>query len=211
MKSIFSRSLLLLMAAVLAGCMHSHSPTPRLYLLHAERGEANIFAEHHSGKGVIVLRPLVLAEYLNRPQIVLRKGEREVAHAEFDRWAEPLKIQTHNYLAAALANALPEYNIIHSARGAKTRPLFEIGVAILMLDGAPKESVRLRANWQIFSVTEELRIVAEGKSDLSAACPESGIPGMVAATEAVLKQLSQKIANALTHHQAEGTGSSSPR
>lgn len=200
MKTVYRKALLMLIAASIVGCIHS--PIPRLYLLHSEPGRAERVADHGPGKGAILLRPIVMAEYLNRPQIILRKGEREVAHAEFDRWAEPLKTQAHNYLAESLADALPEFNIKSVARGDKTKHLFEVGVTILTLDGAPGESVRLRANWQIFSVADDLRIVVENKSDLSAVCSDPGIPGMVAATEAVLNQLSQEIAIALTRQHA---------
>lgn len=198
MKNIYPKSLLLLIVASVVGCMHS--PIPRLYLLSPERGDAEITAASSPGKSLIILRPVVMAEYLNRPQIIIRRGEREVAHAEFDRWAEPLKVQAHNYLVEALASALPEYNIKSLARGDRVRPLFEVGITILTLDGAPEESVRLRASWQIFSATEELCIVAEEKSDLNAVCSEPGVPGMVAATEAVLNQLGQEIAAALMQH-----------
>ncbi|MFA7173902.1 MAG: PqiC family protein [Kiritimatiellia bacterium] len=200
MKNIYTKSLLLLIAVSIAGCMHS--PIPRLYLLHSKRGDADTAADSSSHKGLIILRPVVMAEYLNRPQIILRKGEREVMHAEFDRWAEPLKTQAHNYLVEALASALPEYNIKSLIRGDKTKHLFEIVVVIHTLDGTPGESVCLRANWQIFSAAEELRSFAEGKSDLSAICSEPGISGMVAATEAVLNQLSREIAIAFAQHHA---------
>lgn len=200
MKNIYPKSLLLLIVASVVGCMHS--PIPRLYLLSPERGDAEITAASSPGKSLIILRPVVMAEYLNRPQIIIRRGEREVAHAEFDRWAEPLKVQAHNYLVEALASALPEYNIKSLARGEKTKHLFEINITILTLDGAPGESVRLRAGWQIFSMAEDLRSVVDGKSDLNAVCLDPGIPSMVAATEVVLNQLSQEIAAALTQHYA---------
>lgn len=196
MKNIYLKSLLLLTAVLVAGCIHS--PIPRLYLLQLEHGDAAVTAEPSRSKGLIILRPVVVAEYLNRPQIIIRKGEREVAHAEFDRWAEPLKVQTHNYLAGMLASALPTYNIKSLAQDNQAKRLFEIGINILTLDGAPETSVRLQASWQIFSATEELRIIAEGKSDLNVVCSEPGIPGMVAATEAVLNQLSQEIAAVIT-------------
>lgn len=200
MKNITFKSLLLLSAASMAGCMSS--PIPRLYLLQSKVRESALDPNRGDRQGSILLRSVGMADYLNRPQIIIRKGEREVAHAEFDRWAEPLKIQAHNYLSDALGLALPAYSIKSSGWGEKIKPLFEIGISILLLDGAPEESVRLRANWQIFSVAEEMRIIAEGKSDLSAACSLPGIPGMVAATEAVLEQLSHEIATAFTRQQA---------
>ena len=50
--------------------------------------------------------PVTLPGYLDRPQIVTRKGRDEIEPAEFDLWPEPLKSSVSRTLGENLATLL---------------------------------------------------------------------------------------------------------
>ena len=78
-----------LAAFVTAGC--GGSKPSRFYML---QSAANIEEDSGSGTGEDVvlfgLMPVILPDYVYRPQIVTHIGEHEMEYAEYDRWAEPL-------------------------------------------------------------------------------------------------------------------------
>ena len=190
----------LLLTTFICGC--AHTPEPRLYLLRSETPQAEAVAEQDAQKPLIIMRPLQMAEYLNRPHIVIRKGKWEVAHAEFDRWAEPLETQAAGCLTDALAAELKDLTIKPFPWRGNTAPIFEISISILTLDGIPGDSVRLRAEWGISTSGKDAQIVAEARSDLEEKCTVSGISGVVAATEKILIKLSQTIAASIKNQNA---------
>ncbi|MDA3924845.1 MAG: PqiC family protein [Kiritimatiellae bacterium] len=202
MKNIYNRIILPVIVASICGC--AHSPTPRLYLLRSDYPSIATNATNTQQKPLVIMRPLQMAEYLNRPQIVIRKGEREVANAEFDRWAEPLETQAATYLTDTLTTQLNEFNIKPFPWRGNTTPLYEIKISILQLDGIPGDSVQMRADWQILKAGKIQSLISEERSDLQVKCTEQGVPGIVAATEQLFGNLSQTIASSLKKHHALG-------
>jgi hypothetical protein len=168
-----------------------------LYLLRSEIASAETVTEPATEKPFIILRPVQMAEYLSRPQIVIRTGEREVANAEFERWAEPLDAQADSYLADVIAAECKNFAIRPFPWRSASKPLMEISISISQLDGIPGDSVRLRADWQISKEVENSHIIIGERSSLVVKCSQPGIPGVVAATEELLKKLGQEIAAAI--------------
>jgi uncharacterized lipoprotein YmbA len=93
------RTLLLIAAAVAAGC--ASSPAPRYYRLVAQA----VPAAATDGPAVIV-GPFQLAEYLARPQIVSQGGGNRVAIDDYERWAEPLDANFQSVVAANVGRLL---------------------------------------------------------------------------------------------------------
>jgi len=180
---------------VICGC--AISPAPRLYLLRSEMSPTTHIAKDEDDKPLVLLRPVQMAEYLNRPQIVIRKGEREVANAEFDRWAEPLDSQTLTYLTDTLASGLKDFDVRSFPWRGNIEPTYEIKISIIQLDGTPEDSVRLIANWFICSTGKTRRIIAEERTDIQSKCTEPGMTGVLTATEKVLDNLGANIATVI--------------
>ena len=181
----------LLITLILMGC--ATSPTPRFYLLRAENEGATAAVD----APMVIVRPVEIADYLDRPQIVIRKNSREIAHAQFDRWAEPLDKQINLYLTSSLAGALENFNMQSFFLHEENKAKYEIVVAILTLDGSPEGEVKLDARWKIHSAGENRHTLKDGHIKLSKTCPKPGMPGVVAATEMLLNELSNTIADAL--------------
>lgn len=191
-----------LTALIMAGC--AHSPTPRYYLLAPVSADQSASARQDARHPIIVLRPVKIASYLNRPQIVTRQGEREVANSQFDRWAQPLDSQIDNLLANRLVESLQDFSVQPFPWRGERAPLYEIQVSIQYLDGVPDHSVRLKGSLRIFTGGKEQELIADQRCLLQAECETAGIPGVVAATENVIEQLSQMIADAVIANRGEG-------
>jgi len=207
MKKLISKTAdylpqVILLTLLISGCVHS--PTAKLYLLRSEIASTEIIAKPAAEKPLIILRPIQMAEYLNRPQIVIRKGEREVANAEFDRWAEPLATQAEAYCVDALAADCKDFTVRPFPWRGETKPLFEISISIIQLDGIPGDAVRMRADWQILQGGENPHMITGERSDLVVKCSDPGIPGIVAATEELLDKLSQTIATTVNKQHSPG-------
>jgi len=99
--------LALLLMAVLQAC--AGSKPARFYLLTAEvRGAAAQGVELDQPRQLIAVGPVELPRYLDRPQIVTRKGPNQLELAEFDLWAESLADNFAGVLIdAGLKAALP--------------------------------------------------------------------------------------------------------
>lgn len=78
----------LVIATLLAGACATTSPPMRFYLL-TPMGQAAP-ATDALGDMLVVVGPLQLPGYLDRPQIVLRQPDGQISLREFDRWAAPL-------------------------------------------------------------------------------------------------------------------------
>ncbi len=183
----------LLFALIFCGC--ATSPTPRLYLLRPElQGPA---VQAATNVPLVLMRPVEIAEYIDRPQIVIRRSKLEVALSQFDRWAEPLDNQINLYITETLADELKDCRVKAFPCHDQETPLYEVELSILSLDGTPGEKVSLTADWKIRVTGKEPRILKDERISIQATCPEPGIPGVVSATEKLLSDLSDTIATAL--------------
>jgi uncharacterized lipoprotein YmbA len=93
----------------------------------------------------------VIADYLDRPQIVTRISPDEIILAEFDRWAGPFKDNFTRVLANNLSTLLCTKTIaIFPWRGGI--PIdYRIEMEVLRLDGSLGGNVSLEAWWMVLS------------------------------------------------------------
>jgi uncharacterized lipoprotein YmbA len=98
---VFVFALLTFMSPILVGC--KNSPPTRFYVLSAAADEA---ATQPGGGVAIGVGPVVLPQYLSRPQIVTRTGANQLTVAEFDQWGGDLDDNVTRVLSANLANLL---------------------------------------------------------------------------------------------------------
>ncbi len=113
--------------ALLAGACAS-SPPPRYFRLVALAEPA---AAGNPAGTAIVVGPFRFAEYLDRPQLVMRDGQNGVTVAGFERWAEPLDANFQAVVAANVGRLLgsdrvlefPAQNIVQAGRRVTGRVL----------------------------------------------------------------------------------------
>ncbi len=139
----------LLAALILAGCGTSRAA--KFYLLSAtspvEAAASQGAAQHPAA--VLGIGPIMIADYLDRPQIVTRIGANELALAEFDRWGGSLQQNVATVLAENLS-ALLAADHIAVVPWDRSGPLaYRLAVDVTRFDATPGQSVRLRALWTL--------------------------------------------------------------
>jgi len=130
--------------ALLSGC--ASTPPSRFYVL-TPRVEAKAKVEAEEPGVFLLVGPVEVAAYLDRPQIVTRSGENEVELAEFDRWAQSLKESLPKLLGSSLSALLGRERVFGANEPALGEPRFRVGLSVSRFDGAIGGDVVLEARW----------------------------------------------------------------
>ncbi len=180
------------LACLAAGC--GTSPPSQFYVLQAP---ADLAAERQGSKELsLVVGPVELAEYLNRPQMVTRQSDHELKLSEYHRWAEPLEDNVTRVLVESLSLLLATNRVVDFPSRGTQEIDFHVCVEILRFDAGPDASVNLDARWQVFKGEWEVLLESRGsRIRESAAGTEYG--AIVAAQNRALVTLSREIADAL--------------
>ena len=189
----------LLLGAILVwggGCLGGASAPTRFYTLvpvAVPTTEVNpLAAERGLAIGV---GPVTLPGYLDRREIVTRRGREEIELGEFDHWSEPLKDGATRVLGEDLAILLRTDRVaLLSWRG--TRPVqYQVAVEVARFEGAAGADVTLEARWRILGGDgKELTL---RRSTVTEAAGAPGYGALVAAMSRALGGLSREIATAI--------------
>lgn len=137
-------TLLLLLA--LPAC--SFAPPPRYYLLNPVALEAP--ARPPAGRArILAIDPVVLPEYLDRPEIVARTAGQELAVSDASRWGERLQAGLDRILALDLSAQLSRDGIV-VASGSQTPDIdYELAVVVDAFEKDPQGNAMLAARWTV--------------------------------------------------------------
>jgi uncharacterized lipoprotein YmbA len=136
-----------------------------------------------------------MREYLSRKEMLRRDQIFQISVSEFERWAEPLHINTTIVLAENLSRLLRADNIVaYPWRPAESID-YEVAVEVYSFEPDPSGDVVLNARWTIIDGSG---ITVASERTLLAMDAVSGKPvDTVAAMSAVLGSLSREIASRL--------------
>jgi uncharacterized protein len=146
---------------------------------------------------IIALYPVVIPDYLDRPQIVTRTDDNQIALSEFNRWGGGLK--------QALANVLVEnLNVFLAERRANVMfdtltfdPSYLITVTVNRFDGQLGDTVWLNAAWTIRDLKAK-KTLAVKISVIQEKAAAQDYAALVAAESRALAALSREIAAELS-------------
>lgn len=181
------------MLLALAGCV-SPSPKAAFYSLAAgdEAAPAAAAAETAPSVGVV---PVVLPGYLNRPQMVVRRGA-TIEFDEYHRWAGNLQRDFSQVLVTDLARALGSERVALYPLAADFAPAYRLAVDVDRFDGNPEQGVTLSGRWTLTeAATRRVLLVRQ----VSIVEPVSG-EGMAALAEAhgrAVDRMARTIAEAI--------------
>ena len=184
-----------LVVALLAGC--ASSPPSKYYQLNPIQTRAAITRDSSFEKAeMIVVGPIHLPDYLDRPQIVTRVGENELRRSEFDRWAGSLDSDVTRVLVEDISNHLPAESFsavpwtpyLESQMPASYR----VEVLVDRFDGRLGDSVQLKAQWAVFAKNRTMLLKRE--ATITAQVGGTSYDALVAAMSSVLERLSRDIA-----------------
>jgi len=153
---------------------------------------ASIEARIHIG-----LETVVVAEYLNRNEIVVNLDNTIYQLAEFNRWTEPLSDNLTRVLEANLTNLLQTDSINVFQASESSIPIdYRLEVDVLRLDGNLGDQVTLIAQWALLEAEEDdLKLMR--RSEYQEQAVDNTYKELVFAKSRTIERLSQDIAAAV--------------
>jgi uncharacterized protein len=186
-------AILALALSWLAGCFGGTSAPTRFYTL---APTARVLPDEtgDSSRREIALEvgPVTMPGYLDRPQIVTRRGRDEVELAEFDLWSEPLKESVPRTLGENLGILLQTERITLFPRRGTRVAQYRLVVDVTRFEGSMGGDLVLDARWRIEESRGKGLVVR--RSTLHEATGAPGYAALVGAMSRALGRLSQDVA-----------------
>ncbi len=207
MTSLAHAPLIVLVAAVLAGMTAGltagcgSSPTPRFYAINAMSGEAAAPAPANADLGVIV-GPVSIPRYLQRPQIVSRTDDSRLRYDEFNRWGGNLESEILRVLGENLGLLLHTDRIAVYPRAASFPATYRVRLDFERFDATRGEELVLKVRWAILPPGGGDAVAVE-VSNIRESLDGASVRELVRAHGAALEALSREIAARIEALQAE--------
>jgi uncharacterized lipoprotein YmbA len=176
----------------LAGC--GSPPKITYYTLAPSAYGTPTVAARETALVSIAVGPVTLPDLVDRPQLVVRSAENQVALLDQHRWAEPLKRQIPRVLAGHLSRLLGTPRVSVYPAGAGLSGDLRVRVDIQRFESVPGSEVMLEAFWSITPPGGEARL---GRSTLRVPVAETGYAALVAAHGVALQRLSEELAESI--------------
>lgn len=181
------RMFLIAAAAIAAGCAATNTS---FYVLTADGP-----APAGGGTGIGV-GPVILAEYLDRPNLVLAQSPHQLSVAEDHRWAGALDASIARVTAANLARRLNTGNVRTYPWRDDQQLAWQITLDIRQLHAGQDGYASLEAGWRAYALparTLKISRTFTAREPLAS----DGYPALVAAQSRLLSRLAADIAAAL--------------
>jgi uncharacterized lipoprotein YmbA len=148
----------------------------------------------------LAVGPVVLPDYLDRPQILTRSEGNEVRLHETERWAGSLEGDVSRVLVENLSALLAGNRVTVVRWSPATQPQppfrFRVGVEILRFEGPAGGTVVLKARYTLYG-PDGRKVVSVGESTVREPAGGSDYESLVAAMSRALATFSREIAAAI--------------
>jgi uncharacterized lipoprotein YmbA len=171
------------------------APRERFYTLNAVASPAGGNAAGMKARYNVAVGPVSLPEMVDRPQLVIRRGENRVDLLEQHRWAESLRTQIARVLAADLGARLGDAQVASYTDYASRNADYRVVIDIERFDGTPGDAVTVQAVWTIRRV--EGAAPKSGRSLAREPVRDGGYEELAAAYARALSVIGGEIANAI--------------
>ena len=179
----------LLPALALAACTGTSAPT-QFYTL-ATTVEAGAPKAPAGKKLFIGVGPVTLADYLDRPQIIVRDSAYKVTLSTFDNWAGPLDTGLPTVLVGDLAALMPQDDFVMVPQPFVTALDYQVRINVSRLDIDGARNAVTEAQWQLFDVKKDAIVATQNSVLREAAGAGTGTEAGVAALSRTLAALSR--------------------
>jgi hypothetical protein len=195
---------LLACALVLAGC--ARTPQASYYQLSALEAARTVPATAEAGKMVLGIGPVLLPEYLDRPQFVTRLTANRLQLADSQRWAEPLGENIARVLGENLSVLLGVERILLYPWPVSKAVDYQLLVEVLHFENESDGAARLVARWSVKGKEGGIVLPERRSSHLVPAISRDQ-EGLVTALNQALGSFCREIARALTPELGKSSGS----
>jgi hypothetical protein len=179
---------------LLTGC--TRSVPVQYYQLSALRGDNPLAEFGVSKEATIGLGPVLLPEYLDRPQIVSRTSANRLILSDRQRWVEPLAENLPRVLAEDLSVLLGTDRILLHPWTRERKIDCRITVEVLQFEEAPDGTVQLMARWQVMGKEGQV-LLPERRSSFRVTPAAGDQEAVIAALSQVLFLFAREIGVAL--------------
>jgi uncharacterized protein len=179
------------------------SPRPDLsqyYVLTAIAPSAALPVMRHPP--AIGLGPINLPGYLDHSEIATRVGPNQLDFSPTDRWAEPVDQNFKNVLARNLGQLIGTDQIVQFPWFSNVKLDYKIELNVTRFDADQSGVVTLNARWIIREARSD-RVLLVHEGSLTQPASTTSTAAEVAALSQSLGSLSQAIADAIIHLQAQ--------
>lgn len=186
------------LSLALTGCLGGQSPPTNFYMLSPlSPAQVGTFPASAEARIHIGLETVVVAEYLNRSEIVVNLDNTIYQLADFSKWAEPLSDNLTRVLEENLTNLLQTDSINVSLASESSIPFdYRLEVDVLRLDGNLGDQVTLVAQWALLEAEEgDLKLMR--RSEYQEQAVDNTYKELVLAKSRTIERLSQDIAVAV--------------
>jgi uncharacterized lipoprotein YmbA len=188
--------LLVFLLLSLGGCVRDTKPA-EFYLL----GPTAAPATQRTQDPVILVGPIAMPRYLDRPQIVTRHEAGRVEFDEFSRWAEPLAQTVPSVLAENLSQLVGSERIVPYLNIQTTTIDYRVVAIISRFDIDGSGQVLLDAKWSLTGPADDSHIMARHSTYRGDAGARDYL-SLVAAMNSLLLRWSEDIADEIQRRQA---------
>jgi uncharacterized lipoprotein YmbA len=143
----------------------------------------------------LVVGPVTVPPYLDRPQIVTRTSRAKLVLADFDQWAAPLADTIARVLAEDLALVIPTERVVLYPWPRTIDPDYQIAVEVLQFDRGSGNQVVLAARWSLLD--RDGKELVMRTSRISQAAGGADYEATVTAMGRTLEVLAQDMATTL--------------
>ncbi|MGF6605398.1 putative lipoprotein YmbA [Paraburkholderia sp. WSM4175] len=186
----FAAGLMLALAGALLGACKS--PATNFYTLSPDESLSSTGA---SRPIAAVIGPVTIPEIVDRPQIVTRIANNEVAVNEFDRWAQPLGGDIGRVIAADLGALLNSQQISVFDAVRDPSVVWRVRIDVMRFESVPGRDVTVDVLWTV-RPPGKIRAVT-GRSVARESVSGPGFEPIIAAHDRALASVSRDIAAAV--------------
>ena len=198
MKKILCRqaqAAIFLLPLVMTACLGAASAPTHFYMLSPiSPPQTGNFPVNKAARLHIGLESVVVAEYLNRNQIVVNLDNTVYRFAEFDQWAEPLSNNLTRVLQQNLTNLLRDDSIdVFVASQSSVQFDYRLEIDVIRLDGNLADQATLVAQWALLEGAQD-RVKLIRRSQYQEAAADNTYRALVLAKSRAVEKLSREIA-----------------
>jgi uncharacterized protein len=183
----------LALLSMLAGCS---SPPASFYHLSAD--PSLTAATTRASSQPVIVGPVTVPDLVDRPQIVTRSTNNQVAFNEYARWGEPLKSSIADAIAGDLALLLGSDRVAPASRSIADAQAWRVRVDIQQFESVPGDAVAIDAQWSVRRFGDDNALT--GRSLVREPVTGSDWDALVAAHSRALASVSRDIANAIARN-----------
>lgn len=148
-----------------------------------------------SGVGIVV-GPVDLAEYIDRPNLIVEEHPRNFQAAADHRWAGDLGAQIADLTASNLGRRLKTGNIHRYPSPGNPRIRYQVSLDIRQFHGGADGYAVIEAAWRVHTLPERQLLATHTFSDRQALA-QDGYPALIEAQSELLSRLADAIAPTL--------------